>query len=95
MTAAVTVETARAVDVVRVPNAALRFRPSDEVLAALGQPAVGPGVPPATDPQPAVAGGEGGRGASGMAPEQLAAMRERLQQMSPGGAAADARWLPR
>ena len=98
MTAAVTVETARAVDVVRVPNAALRFRPSDEVLAALGQPAVGPGVPPATDPQPAVAGGEGGRGASGMAPEQLAAMRERLQQMSPeerqqmrGGFRADGR----
>ena len=82
MTASVTIETARADDVVRVPNAALRFRPSDEVLAALGQPAVGPGAPSATDPPPAVAR-EGGRGAAGMAPEQLAAMRERRQQMSP------------
>ena len=36
MTAAVTVETARADDVVRVSNAALRFRPSNEMLAALG-----------------------------------------------------------
>ena len=68
MTAAVTVETARVDDVVRVPNAALRFRPSDEMLAALGQPVVA---------------GEGGQGTAGMAPEQLAAMRERRQQMSP------------
>lgn len=34
---AVTIETARADDVVRVPNAALRFRPSEEIFAALGQ----------------------------------------------------------
>ena len=68
MTASVTIETARVADVVRVPNAALRFRPSDEVLAALGQPVVA---------------GEGGQGTAGMAPEQLAAMRERRQQMSP------------
>ena len=82
MTAAVTVETARVADVVRVPNAALRFRPSDEILAALGQPAAGPSAPSANDLQPAVAR-EDGRGAAGMAPEQLAAMRERRQQMSP------------
>jgi HlyD family secretion protein len=36
MTANVTVETARREDVLRVPSAALRFRPSNEVLAALG-----------------------------------------------------------
>jgi HlyD family secretion protein len=36
MTAAVSIETARADDVLRVPNAALRFRPTDDVMAALG-----------------------------------------------------------
>ena len=39
MTANVTVEIARAADVLRVPNSALRVRPSADVLAALGQPA--------------------------------------------------------
>jgi HlyD family secretion protein len=39
MTAAVTIETARADDVVKVPNAALRFRPTEDVFSALGQPA--------------------------------------------------------
>lgn len=39
MTANVTIEIARASDVLRVPNAALRVKPSPEVLAALGQPA--------------------------------------------------------
>jgi HlyD family secretion protein len=39
MTANVTVEIARASAVLRVPNSALRVRPSAEVLAALGQPA--------------------------------------------------------
>ena len=37
MTANVTVEIARASDVLRVPNSALRVRPSPEVLAALGE----------------------------------------------------------
>ena len=37
MTATVTVEIARAEDTLRVPNAALRFRPDAEVFAALGQ----------------------------------------------------------
>src|SRR6185369_4092256 len=38
MTASVTVEIARADDVVRVPNAALRFQPDNDVFAKLGQP---------------------------------------------------------
>jgi HlyD family secretion protein len=38
MTAALTVETARRDDVLRVPSAALRFKPSAAVLAALSQP---------------------------------------------------------
>lgn len=41
MTATVTIEIARKTDVVRVPNAALRFRASSDIFAALGQP-----VPP-------------------------------------------------
>jgi HlyD family secretion protein len=39
MTANVTIEIARADDVLRVPNAALRFRPTAEVFTALGQQA--------------------------------------------------------
>jgi len=83
MTASVTVETARADDVVRVPNAALRFRPSDEIVAALGQaPPAGRGVPVENDLRPDPAGGSG-LGAGGMPPEQLAAMRRRMQEASP------------
>lgn len=66
MTAAVTVETARADGVVRVPNAALRFRPTDEILAAFGQtPPEGPGTPVdvENDLRPAVARQGGGGGA--------------------------------
>ena len=39
MTAAVTIETARAHDAIKVPNAALRFRPTEDVFEALGQKA--------------------------------------------------------
>src|SRR5688572_10807664 len=39
MTAAVTIETGRADDAIKVPNAALRFRPTDEAFEALGQKA--------------------------------------------------------
>jgi HlyD family secretion protein len=42
MTAAVTIETARADDVLKVPTAALRFRPTDDAFAALGQKAPEP-----------------------------------------------------
>jgi HlyD family secretion protein len=38
MTANVTVEVARRDDVLRVPNAALRFRPSEQLLQTLGEP---------------------------------------------------------
>ena len=50
MTANVKVEIAKRIDTLRVPNAALRFRPSTDVFAALNQP-----VPPE-------ASGRGGRG---------------------------------
>ena len=38
MTATVTLEIARRDDVVRIPNAALRFRPTPQMFAALNQP---------------------------------------------------------
>jgi HlyD family secretion protein len=42
MTSAVTIETGRADDVLKVPNAALRFRPTAEAFEALGQKAPEP-----------------------------------------------------
>jgi HlyD family secretion protein len=50
MTANVNIEIARRRDVLRVPNAALRFRPSSEIFAALNQ------TPPGPDHQPGAAG---------------------------------------
>ena len=68
MTANVNIEIARRTDVIRVPNTALRFRPTAEIFAALGQTppqggfgggrARGTGAPPETrsaDPAPAPA----------------------------------------
>ena len=64
MTATVTVEVARRENVLRIPNAALRFRPSPAVFAALNQP-----VPPQLQvggrraaARPAGAGSPGGSG---------------------------------
>jgi HlyD family secretion protein len=54
MTANVNIEIARSSDVLRVPNAAIRFRPTNEIFVALGQ---------APDPRPGDGGG--GRGGSG------------------------------
>ena len=69
MTATVTVEVARRENVLRVPNAALRFRPSPAVFAALNQP-----VPPELQvggrraaARPAGAGSPGGSGPPGFA----------------------------
>ena len=52
MTANVNIEIARRADVLRVPNTALRFRPTPEIFAALGQ-----------TPPPGGSGGGRGRGA--------------------------------
>jgi HlyD family secretion protein len=64
MTANVNIEIARRTDVVRVPNAALRFRPTPEIYAALGltPPAAGQGNPGWAD---AARGGRGGQGSQG------------------------------
>jgi HlyD family secretion protein len=58
MTANVNVEIARRNDVVRIPNAALRFRPTPEMFTALG-------IAPQQPGQPGSAEGRGGRGAQG------------------------------
>jgi HlyD family secretion protein len=69
MTANVSVEIARRDNAMRVPNAALRFRPTDAVFAALGQTPPGAEAPdgraaggprPADGPAPAAAGDAGG-----------------------------------
>jgi HlyD family secretion protein len=57
MTATLKVQIAKRTDALRVPNAALRFRPNADVFAALNQP-----VPPEM-----TAGGRGGRGRGGAA----------------------------
>jgi HlyD family secretion protein len=56
MTANLKVQIAKRTDVLRVPNAALRFRPNVDVFAALNQQ-----VPPEAQP----GGGRGGRGRAG------------------------------
>lgn len=82
MTANVTVEISRAENVLRIPAAALRFRPTPELFASLGQPApaagfggfgggrgaAGPaGGPPATASQPGVPATSGPTGRPGTA----------------------------
>jgi HlyD family secretion protein len=59
MTANVNIEIARRDNVVRVPNGALRFRPTAETFAALGQ----------TPPAGGIGGGGGGRRGGGAGPD--------------------------
>jgi len=71
MTATVTLEIARRDDIVRIPNAALRFRPTDDMFVALNLP-----VP--EQPEFGRSGGQGGR------PEGRRQVMERFQNMSEG-----------
>ncbi len=57
MTANVKIEIAKRTNALRIPNAALRFRPTNEVFAALKQ------TPLPEDPTAAAGAGRGGRGA--------------------------------
>ena len=93
MTATVTLEIARRENILRVPNAALRFRPTPDMFAALNQPvpeilqrgggnrrdgaAGGRGGAPG-----AGRGGRGGGGFGDMSDAQRQEMRERVQNMS-------------
>jgi HlyD family secretion protein len=77
MTAAVTIETGRADEAIKVPNAALRFRPTQEAFEALGQ----------KPPEPRQQGQSAGRGSEG------ANANPGLSGRSAGGAKADAVWV--
>jgi HlyD family secretion protein len=83
MTATVSIEIAKATDVLRIPNAALRFRPTPEIYAALGQ----------APPEPAGRGGRGVRANRQNPGSDAAATAPPLQAMAPAataGARADA-----
>ena len=86
MTATVTLEIARRDHVVRIPNAALRFRPTDDMFAALNlpvpePPAGGPGTAPNAAATPDDGPDPRGGGQSGD-PEPRRQMMERFQNMS-------------
>ena len=99
MTATITLEVARSENVLRIPNAALRFRPTTEMFALLNQPvpetttgvSSSPGgrpslgTPMATDGAPTDGATFGGDFAGGGAPdpERLRQFQERLAGMSP------------
>ena len=96
MTATVTLEIARSEDVLRVPNAALRFRPTPDMFAALNQPVpeiLQRGGGGADGGQNRASGGGRGRGGFGggaggagfadMSEAERQAMRERMQNMTP------------
>ncbi len=90
MTANVKVEIAKRTNTVRVPNAAIRFRPSADVFAALGQQAPpeaqaggrGRGARPQTGSAPAEAPSSGGEGSGGRGFDP-ARMMERFKTMTP------------
>ena len=77
MTATVTLEIARRDDVVRIPNAALRFRPTPQMFAALNQP-----VPEELQ------GGRGGRGGSAAAVDAASGARAQGPRAGFGGGAS-------
>ncbi|MDP6373914.1 MAG: efflux RND transporter periplasmic adaptor subunit [Vicinamibacterales bacterium] len=86
MTATVTLEIARRDDVTRIPNAALRFRPTDDMFAALNmpvpeQPQGGRGRP-GLESAGADGDGPGDGGGQGGDPAERQQMRERFQNMS-------------
>jgi HlyD family secretion protein len=68
MTANVNVEIARRTDVLRVPNAALRYRPTNEIFTALGQPVPGAAPAPGGAPAPARPGATTDGPTAGAAP---------------------------
>ena len=81
MTATVTVEVARRENVMRIPNSALRFRPTPAVFATLGQP-----VPPELQlGRSAGAGATGGGGGTARSGEPPAGVER--PGGTPGGAA--------
>lgn len=87
MTATVTLEIARSDNVLRIPNSALRFRPTPEMFTALNQPVPeilqqGGGRPGPGEDGAGPAGAAGG-GFGDMSDADRQAMRERMQSMTP------------
>jgi HlyD family secretion protein len=92
MTATVTLEIARRENILRIPNAALRFRPTPDMFAALNQPVPeilqrgggnrGDGAGGRGGAPGAGRGGRGGGGFGDMSDAQRQQMRERVQNMS-------------
>src|SRR5213079_2723913 len=91
MTAYVTVQIAMNENVLRVPNAALRFSPTPEVFAALGQQApegvattgTARAVPNTTGTAGGAREGAGGNRLAQLTPAERAQFQERLAQMTP------------
>ena len=92
MTATVTLEIARSDNTLRVPNAALRFRPTPDMFAVLNQPVPeilrrGGGDRGGREPGRGAGGERGSGGQSGgfanMSDADRTAMRERMQNMTP------------
>ena len=92
MTATVTLEIARSENVLRVPNSAVRFRPTPDMFAALNQPVPeilqrgGGGGGNRAGPAGGRGGGPGGGpggGRGNMSDAERQAMREQMQSMSP------------
>ena len=91
MTATVTLEVARRENVLRVPNSALRFRPTPDMFAALGQPVPeilqrGGGGGDGGDRGAEQTGGRGGAAGGGggdMDDAERQQLREQMQSMSP------------
>ena len=94
MTATVTLEIARRENILRIQNAALRFRPTPDMFAALNQPVPeilqrggGDGGNRGGGSAGGRGGGSGERGGGGfggdMSDAERQAMRERMQSMSP------------
>jgi len=77
MTATVTIEVARVNDTLMVPTSALRFSPSPEVVAALGEPGTSTA---AGEDSPA---GPQRQGGSSMTEEQRAVFRDRRAAITP------------
>jgi HlyD family secretion protein len=84
MTANVNIEIARRDNVIRVPNGALRFRPTAETFAALGQ-----------TPPPGALGGGGGRRGAGAGPDTRNAPPATAPAVQPAAAREPAAAQPR
>lgn len=88
MTATASIITARRNDTLKIPNAALRFRPPETVAAATSTNTQGAGSSPRNGGDRMMAGGGGGGSGRGRGGDGGDGWRERMQNMSPEERAA-------